>query len=99
MADLKDSSLMNSLARRSAGPAGKLAKETPPYYRYAFANPYNLSLLAGAGVAAAAGVQGGKSVVSAGRNLISKDQGNSGGGNPTPSAKPSGDLNPVDEWV
>ncbi len=54
MADMKDSSLMNSLARRSAGPAGKLAKETPPYYRYAFVNPYNLSLLAGAGVAAAA---------------------------------------------
>lgn len=54
MADEKESSLMNALARRSAGPAGKLAKETPPYYRYAFVNPYNLSLLAGAGVAAAA---------------------------------------------
>lgn len=54
MADDKNSSLMNALARRSAGPAGKLAKETPPYYRYAFVNPYNLSLLAGAGVAAAA---------------------------------------------
>ena len=59
--------------------------------------PHAIGWLAGA--AAAAGVQGGKSVVSAGRNLISKDQGNSGGGNPTPPAKPSGDLNPVDEWV
>ncbi|HNN96381.1 MAG TPA: hypothetical protein PKI03_29105 [Pseudomonadota bacterium] len=54
MADDKNSSLMNALARRGAGSAGKLAKETPPYYRYAFVNPYNLSLLAGAGVAAAA---------------------------------------------
>ena len=59
--------------------------------------PHAIGWLAGA--AAAAGVQGGKSVVSAGRNLISKNQGNSGGGNPTPPAKPSGDLNPVDEWV
>jgi len=59
--------------------------------------PHAIGWLAGA--AAAAGVQGGKSVVSAGRNLISKSQGNSGGGNPTPPAKPSGDLNPVDEWV
>lgn len=59
--------------------------------------PHAIGWLAGA--AAAAGVQGGKSVVSAGRNLISKNQANSGGGNPTPPAKPSGDLNPVDEWV
>lgn len=59
--------------------------------------PHAIGWLAGA--AAAAGVQGGKSVVSAGRNLISKSQGNSGGGNPTPPAKPSGDFNPVDEWV
>lgn len=59
--------------------------------------PHAIGWLAGA--AAAAGLQSGKSVVSAGRNLISKDQGNSGGGNPTPPAKPSGDLNPVDEWV
>lgn len=59
--------------------------------------PHAIGWLAGA--AAAAGVQGGKSVVSAGRNLISKSQDNSGGGNPTPPAKPSGDLNPVDEWV
>lgn len=59
--------------------------------------PHAIGWLAGA--AAAAGVQGGKSVVSAGRNLISKNQGNSGGGNPTPPSKPSGDLNPVDEWV
>jgi regulator of protease activity HflC (stomatin/prohibitin superfamily) len=30
------------------------AKDKPPYYRYAFMNPYNLSVLAGAGAAAAA---------------------------------------------
>ncbi len=59
--------------------------------------PHAIGWLAGA--AAAAGVQGGKSVLSAGRNLISKNQANSGGGNPAPPAKPSGDLNPVDEWV
>ena len=59
--------------------------------------PHAIGWLAGA--AAAAGVQSGKSVVSAGRNLISKNQGNSGGSNPAPTAKPSGDLNPVDEWV
>ena len=59
--------------------------------------PHAIGWLAGA--AAAAGVQGGKSVVNAGRNLISKNQSNSGGGNPTPPPKPSGDLNPVDEWV
>lgn len=59
--------------------------------------PHAIGWLAGA--AAAAGVQGGKSVVSAGRSLISKNQGTSGGGNPPTSAKPSGDLNPVDEWV
>lgn len=59
--------------------------------------PHAIGWLAGA--AAAAGAQGGKRVISAGRNLISKSQGNSGEGNPTPPAKPSGDLNPVDEWV
>jgi hypothetical protein len=59
--------------------------------------PHAIGWLAGA--AAAAGVQGGKSVVSAGRSLISKNQANPGGGNPAPPAKPSGDQNPVDEWV
>lgn len=38
----------NSLVKRTA------KEKSPPYARYAFLNPYNLSLLAGAGVAAAA---------------------------------------------
>jgi hypothetical protein len=38
----------NSLVKRSA------KEKTPPYARYAFLNPYNLSLIAGAGAAAAA---------------------------------------------
>lgn len=41
----------SSLARRTG--SHKAVKPQPPYARYAFLNPYNLSLIAGAGAAAA----------------------------------------------
>lgn len=41
----------SSLARRTG--SNKAVKPQPPYARYAFLNPYNLSLIAGAGAAAA----------------------------------------------
>lgn len=55
MADSKDRGALEGLVLRSTGKQARLSKsEQPPYMRCAFANPYNLSLLAGAGAAAAA---------------------------------------------